>query len=292
MHEHQVDVDDAVLRRLLRDVVPASAGMPLRRIASDGTINQVYRLGTELVVRVPLIEWGADDADRESAVLPLLAGRMPLRTPELVAVGPAAAGVPWAWTVLRWIPGRRIDPIGSPLQGADVDRLAAQLSALWALPPEGGPAALGGTPLDEMAEPTAAAIAAASHVLDAAAVDATWRRVLAATTDPDPRDAVFVHADPTPGNLISREGVLTAMIDWAASGAGDRALDLLSPWWLTDAAGRRRLRDALDVDEATWFRGRVYALRKAVYALGYYAQSNPGFHRDARFALAQVRNEA
>ena len=44
----------------------------------------------------------------------------------------------------------------------------------------------------------------------------------------------------------------------------------MAAWKLLPAGARERFRDALAVDEATWARGRGWALSQAVGALAYY----------------------
>ena len=60
-----------------------------------------------------------------------------------------------------------------------------------------------------------------------------------------PHDQVWIHADLMPGNLLLRDGRLSAVIDWGGSGMGDPAVDLMVAWNLLDAAGRTQFRAAL-----------------------------------------------
>jgi hypothetical protein len=55
-----------------------------------------------------------------------------------------------------------------------------------------------------------------------------------------------------------------------------------------DARSRQRFRAELDVDDASWLRGRGWALCQAVMALPYYWYTNPGIVRQATHALRQV----
>ena len=53
MHDDELSVDDALVRRLLRGSTPHLADLPLRRLATSGSSNLLFRLGDELLVRVP-----------------------------------------------------------------------------------------------------------------------------------------------------------------------------------------------------------------------------------------------
>ncbi|HEX3213100.1 MAG TPA: hypothetical protein VH016_11070, partial [Actinomycetota bacterium] len=69
---------------------------------------------------------------------------------------------------------------------------------------------------------------------------------------------------------------------------GDPACDLQPAWNLFAGASRARFRAELAVDDASWLRGRGWALAQAVMALPYYWDTNPGMVRQASHALAQV----
>jgi aminoglycoside phosphotransferase (APT) family kinase protein len=74
------------------------------------------------------------------------------------------------------------------------------------------------------------------------------------------RPPVWVHGDPAPGNLLSRNGRLSAVIDFGTLAVGDPACDLIVAWALLDDDARGVLREALEVDDATWARGRAWGL--------------------------------
>jgi len=56
-------------------------------------------------------------------------------------------------------------------------------------------------------------------------------------------------------------------------------------------AVRERFREEVDVDDATWIRGRGWALSVAVIALPYYEKSHPAFARLASDMIRAVLDE-
>jgi aminoglycoside phosphotransferase (APT) family kinase protein len=102
---------------------------------------------------------------------------------------------------------------------------------------------------------------------------------------------VWVHGDLLPGNLLVTGGRLSAVIDFGTLTVGDPACDLLPAWNVFGGESRARFRDELGVDDASWLRGRGWALRQAVVALPYYWDTNPGMIRQASRALAEVLGE-
>ena len=101
---------------------------------------------------------------------------------------------------------------------------------------------------------TRKAIGELDGLIDTRAALLSWEESLAAPYD---GREVWVHSDLKPNNLlVSAEGRVTAVIDFETCGVGDPACDLFPVWYLLPANGRDEFRAALDVDDATWLRGR------------------------------------
>jgi aminoglycoside phosphotransferase (APT) family kinase protein len=117
------------------------------------------------------------------------------------------------------------------------------------------------------------AIDAMRGELDEATVSAVWDEALGAS--PWERPPAWVHGDLYDGNLLARDGRLCAVIDWGGAGVGDPACDLIVAWSLFSGESRDVFRADLDVDDATWVRGRGWALSVALMAIPYYRETNP-----------------
>jgi aminoglycoside phosphotransferase (APT) family kinase protein len=78
------------------------------------------------------------------------------------------------------------------------------------------------------------------------------------------------------------------VIDFATMGVGDPACDMIVAWNLLPAQARGIFRGALDVDDATWARGRGWALSMALIQLPYYQASNPAIAANARHVIREV----
>ena len=232
---------------------------------SAGTDNALYRLGDELVVRLPRIHWATGQAAHERRWLPRLAPHLPLTVPVPLATGTPAHGYPWPWSVYRWLPGEdaasaRMD---DPSEAART--LARFLNALQQIDATGGPPAgdhnVRGQPLIERDAATREAIAALDGLIDGAMAVRAWETALAA---PDWSGApVWFHGDLLPGNVLVEDGRLRAVIDWSGLAVGDPACDLMMAWGLFSGESRAAFQDALGVDEATWAWARGHALSQA-----------------------------
>ena len=99
---------------------------------------------------------------------------------------------------------------------------------------------------------------------------------------------MWVHGDLLPGNLLVVDGRLSAVIDFGGLNVGDPACDLQPAWNLFAGVSRLRFHAELVVDDASWLRGRGWALYQAVSALAYYCDTNPGMIRQGSHALMEV----
>ncbi|MEU7610159.1 aminoglycoside phosphotransferase family protein [Micromonospora sp. NPDC049204] len=292
MHADQVDVSVDVVAALVAEQFPRWRELPVRPLRSAGTVNALFRLGPEIVLRFPLRPFADPDLraelrrEQEHAVL--LAAHLPVAVPEPLALGAPGEGYPGSWTAYRFIPGETAQPdrIEDPeLFARDLAAVVVALRGIdaggrsWPGYGRGGP--LAGEDVD-----VRAALAVSGELIDTAALAEVWDRCRDARRD-DPAD-VWIHADLMPGNLLVRDGRLAAVIDLEAVKLGDPAVDLMPAWNLLDPGSRETYRRALGVDDATWERGRGWALAQAIVALPYYVETNPVMAGIARHTLLAV----
>lgn len=272
MHDDQIHIDAALVEGLIARQFPEWAGLTVRRMASDGTDNAMFRLGDALVVRLPRIPSAVVQLRNEIGLLPHLTD-LQLETPSLVAEGAPDAGLPYSWCVLRWIEGESAVSAELSDHQAEAVRLGAFVRALHRLDPSHAPLAgaqnqYRGVPLRARDEATRKAASGVSDLYDAHALLTIWEAALGAPEwDAAP---VVVHGDIHAANMLLRGGRLAAVIDFGLAGAGDPAVDMIPAWSFFDGAAREAFRESAGVDEATWARGRGWALSTALVALAYY----------------------
>ena len=105
MHADELVVDDETVRRLVAAQFPQWSSLPVRRLPPLGTDNQLFRLGDDLLVRMPRIPGPAATVAFEHTWLPRLAPHLPVAIPAPVAMGEPGDDFPWPWTVVPWIDG-------------------------------------------------------------------------------------------------------------------------------------------------------------------------------------------
>ena len=256
--------------RLVAGQFPQWAGLPVVPVELNGHDNTTFRLGAELSVRLPSADSYVAQIGKEHRWLPVLARQLPVPIPEPVATGRPGDGFPRPWSVYRWIEGEpaAVGPITDLAVFAG--DLARFLTALQAIDAGGGPAAgahswFRGGPLAVWDEQTRPLIRLAADEIDAAAATSVWETALASRWE---RAPVWVHGDMAASNLIVGGGALHAVIDFGCTAVGDPACDLVMAWTFFGGDSAAAFRRGLQLDEATWARGRGWALWKALATIG------------------------
>lgn len=106
MHENEIITYEALVRRLVAAQFPQWVGLPVRQLTTHGTDNEMYRLGAEMVVRMPKIDWAVQGIAKEQRWLPLLKPYLPLSIPQPLAQGEPVDEYPYRWSITTWVPGR------------------------------------------------------------------------------------------------------------------------------------------------------------------------------------------
>lgn len=259
-------VGPEVVRRLVAGQFPHWAHLPVRPVPVGGWDNQTFRLGGHLSVRLPTAREYALAVDKEHRWLPVFAPRVPLAVPQPVARGVPGEGFGFDWSVYRWIDG---EPAGTGTVGdltAFAQSLAGFLVALRGVDPAGGPEPglhnwFRGGPLLAYDSQVRRAVRSLGPPALRHTVTEIWEAGLAAAWNGRP---VWFHGDVAAGNLLVRDGVLSAVIDFGTCGVGDPACDLAIAWTMFRGASRDAFRAGLGVDAGTWARGRAWALWKAL----------------------------
>lgn len=303
-HTKQLDVP--LVRRLLEAQFPQWADLPLRPVEHDGWDNTTFRLGDDMSVRLPSHAAYEPQVTKEHEWLPKLAPQLPLPIPISLAMGEPSDDFPLRWSVRRWVDGEialraPIDDLA--LFASDV---AGFLTALYSIDATGGPPAglhshfRGGALTGPSFHPapecrsfdvqTRRAMAVLGDRVDRVACTEVWEAALTTSWD---REPVWVHGDIAPDNLLVRDGRLSAVIDFGCSAVGDPACDLLMAWAFFSGPSREAFRAGLDLDDATWARGRGWVIWKALIVLAREIDTGSGeewlFRRLMDEVLAEYR---
>jgi len=287
----ELDVTPDLVRRLLEAQQPDLAGQPVELMA-NGWDNVVYRLGSELLVRLPRREMAAKLVVHEQRWLPVLQARLPLPIPAPVRIGNPDLGYPWSWSIVPFLPGQvAAQNPPSDLRDAAVF-LGEFLAALHTpAPPDAPVNPYRGVPLTHRRTAVFENLAAVADLVDPTAVKRAWDAAIAAPSwDADP---VWLHGDLHPANILVDRGRISGVIDFGDITAGDPAADLSVAWMLLPAehhdAFRNAYRNAAShaVDDDLWVRARGWALTLSLAFLAHSAD-NPQLSRIGRRTTGAV----
>lgn len=285
-----MNIDIALVSRLVAAQFPQWADLPIKPVEAGGWDNRTFHLGEEMTVRLPSAAQYALQVEKEHRWLPKLAPLLPLPIPVPLAKGAPDDGYPWQWSVYRWIEGET----ATAERIADLRRFATSLAqfltALQQIDSSGGPPPgrhnfFRGGPLKVYDAETRQALATLRGRIDAGAASEVWQTALETTWQGSP---VWFHGDIAWGNLLVKEGRLSAVIDFGTSGVGDPSCDLAIAWTLFGGESRDAFREALRLDHAAWARGRGWTLWKALITLAEHIDINPSEAGIARRVIDEV----
>jgi aminoglycoside phosphotransferase (APT) family kinase protein len=294
MHADEFEFDVPLVARLVAVQFPQWADLRPVPVDSAGTDNALYRLGEDMVVRLPRIPAAVAQVDKEHRWLPELGPQLPLAIPVPLVRGAPGEGYPWPWSIYGWLEGATTTEVPVDLERA-ARQLAGFVAALHRISPDGGPRPgahnfFRGVPLAVRDGATRHALDALQGMVDVAAAAAVWEDTLGAPVWPGPD--VWLHGDLQPANLLGADGDLSAVIDFGCVGVGDPACDVMVAWTYLSAESRPLFRSQLAVDDATWARGRGWALSMALIMLPYYTSTNPVLADIARHTIGEVLADA
>ncbi|HVU54506.1 MAG TPA: phosphotransferase [Puia sp.] len=100
----EINIDPDLVHSLLQEQHPDLATLPVT-FEQSGWDNAIFRLGEDLVIRLPRRQAAADLIDNEQKWLPELSRHLPL--PD--RIGMPSKQYPCRWSILPWFPGIRAD---------------------------------------------------------------------------------------------------------------------------------------------------------------------------------------
>ena len=275
LHSDEIPIDAELVRLLVSRVMPAYADTPVRRLASSGSTNALFRLGEELLVRLPRQPGGSQAISKEAKWLPVLGPLLPVPVPQVVAVFDPDCGYPERWSVVGWIDGAHpvvVDPDTpvDPRREELAKNLATFLDALRQV--EIPTVAVNnpdlqsyrGEPLATMDQGTRENIERCRSLgdfdFDLDAAEQMWVDAMLLPGAADRTTPRWYHSDLAAENLLVRDGALSAVLDFGGLSVGDPTVDLVVAWEVLDPPARELFRRQIGVDEPSWLRGRAWAL--------------------------------
>jgi aminoglycoside phosphotransferase (APT) family kinase protein len=290
LHDDELPIDLSLVRALVDRALPEWSSLALTPLRATGSSNALFRLGDELLIRLPRQPGGSATIEKEAHWLPQIGPLLPVSVPEVVAVREPDLGYPERWSVVRWLEGdvpMAVDPAlgAGPTCQALARDLAAVVAALHDIPVPDSALAdpqlrwYRGAPLGSMDDTTRRSVAACRDIagldLDLDAALRIWEAAMALPESDQGSTPRWYHGDLMAENLLVRDGRLAAVLDFGGLAVGNPTVDLVVAWEVLDASSREVFRRALEVDETSWLRGRAWALSLALMTFPYYWSTMP-----------------
>jgi aminoglycoside phosphotransferase (APT) family kinase protein len=268
-------VDEPLVRELLAQF-PELDGATVRRLAT-GWDNSVWVVSECYAFRIPHREVAIPGVERELAVLPKLAPRLPLPVPRPIFVGTPGAGYPWPFFGAELLPGEE----AGPAELDDEQRLevaldlarflrvlhAVELDARLPRDPNGR---------EDMAKRTHLAREELRQLerLGVWHAPAEAKELLLAAEElPPPERRVVAHGDLHFRHLLVDGGRASGVIDWGDVCLADPAIDLPLLWSFVEPEQRPAFLEAYGpVTDAQLVLARVLALQLCA-TLAHYGRS-------------------
>lgn len=305
LHTDEIPISLDLVRTLVDNEYPEYSSLSLRPFGASGSSNILFRLGDNLVVRLPRQPDGSKAIQKEFRWLPALADQLPVAVPKLVALGSPTNVYEQYWSIAVWVPGE-LPPAYQPDDAIDPDNilmandLADFILALRNI--EVPQAAVHdkslrwyrGRPLMEFDPWMKKTIEQCRSIkgldlyidVDLDLIASIWTQSLALPGATAVTTDSWYHADLVAENLLTTNGRLSGVLDFGCLSIGDPTIDLHGAWEIFNPDAREAFRTRLNISDAEWLRGRAWALAIAVGVFSYYWDTMP-MRRGDRLAMAR-----
>ncbi|MBE7104008.1 aminoglycoside phosphotransferase family protein [Bacillus cereus] len=259
-------INTDLVKRLIGEQFPIWAHLETKPVKCSGHDNRTFHLGEQMSVRLPSDAAYAPQVEKENKWLPILSKELSLPISAPIAKGNPSEEYPWPWSINKWIEGETVTKQNVRDLNEFAMDLGSFLTELQSIDASNGPIAgahnfYRGGLISVYDEEAREAIENNKDVFDETLLKHLWNLALRSTWACKP---VWVHGDIAPGNLLVKDGKLSAVIDFGILGVGDPACDAAMAWTFFDKNSRNVFKEVLRMGEETWNRARGWGLWKAL----------------------------
>ncbi len=283
------DITLLLAKKLIASQFPEFAHLNIESVPVQGHDNRSFRLGSELLIRIPTAEAYALKVPKEQVLLPRLAPYVSVRIPEPVRMGLPCEDFPYPFSIYKWLEGTSANLLtinNEALEQLAFD-LAEFLKELQNISTIEGPGPgqhnwWRGAPVSVYDQQARSQIAALKITKEAMpllekAIRTQWEK-----------PPVWIHGDFAIGNIVINDGKLSGVIDFGGLGVGDPACDLVIAWTFLKGKAREVFIREMNLDSDTWLRAKVWALWKATHELCAMEDKNSPDAQRQRQILAEI----
>jgi aminoglycoside phosphotransferase (APT) family kinase protein len=254
----------ALVTKLIQSQFPHYSSLPIHALANAGWDNYTFRLGENMLIRLPRDAEHAPPILKEFQWLPILSKQLTTTITTPVALGEPSTDYPWHWVINQWVTGETASDAVIPDKNQFAKELALFLNEFHAIDASNGPKSgahnfYRGGELHIYDKEMQHAIFHIKNSNEKALTQALWQDALASRWEKKP---VWVHGDLAIGNILVENGHLKAIIDFGQLAVGDPACDLVIAWNFLSQESRVTFKNTLQLDKHTWLRALGWACWK------------------------------
>ncbi|MCS5708651.1 aminoglycoside phosphotransferase family protein [Candidatus Berkiella cookevillensis] len=265
------DITSELAQKLINNQFPKYAHLPISAVEKQGHDNRTYRLGSELLIRMPTAESYALKVPKEQDLLPKLAPYLTTNIPVPIKMGLASKDYPYPFSIYKWLPGKSVNllVLNDKVKETLAFDLAKFLKALQNIKNVEGPHPgqhnwWRGDHVSVYDKGAREQIAELTDIIDGTKAINLWERACKTKWHKPP---VWIHGDFAIGNMLLQNDKLSAIIDFGGIAIGDPACDLVIAWTFLKSNARDTFIREMSLDKDTWLRARAWALWKASFEL-------------------------
>lgn len=258
-------------KKLIATQFSEYAHLVVAEVEQQGHDNRTYRLGNDMLIRMPTAEAYALKVPKEQGLLPKLAKHLSVSIPAPINMGKPSDDYPYPFSIYKWLDGK--SPNHLTLDDKSLENLASELAnflkELQRISDVEGPAPgqhnwWRGDHVSIYDKGAREQLANLTDIIDSNSALDLWQSACATQWKKEP---VWIHGDFAVGNILINNNKVSGIIDFGGTAMGDPACDLVIAWTYFSGKSREIFIREIDLDSDTWLRARAWALWKASFEL-------------------------
>lgn len=260
-------------KKLISSQFPEYSDLEITPVKHQGHDNRTYRLGKDMLIRLPIAESYALKIQIEQDLLPQLSQHLSLKIPEPIRIGMPTEYYPYPFSIYRWIEGESANHLqqddktleSTAYQLANFLKELQSIDGIKTLPP-GQHNWWRGEHISIYHKSFREQVSKLKNIIDSNKAISLWEK---ASKTQWKQNLVWIHGDFSSGNILIKNNHLAAVIDFGGMATGDPACDLVIAWTYLDKKARDIFIKEMHLDEDTWLRAKAWALWKAMFELSH-----------------------
>lgn len=271
MSRQALKITPSLVEKLIKNQFPEFAHLNIQSVKIQGHDNRTFRLGSDMLLRMPTAEAYALKVPKEQELLPLLQPHLTIAIPTPLKMGHPSDDYPFPFSIYKWLDGESANSVSiddGSLECIALD-LADFLKELQRIDASHGTLPglhnwYRGAHVSVYDKGARSQIEQLSGLIDRDKAMMLWEQAMLTKWQKPP---VWIHGDFSSSNILIQDNKLSGVIDFGGMGIGDPACDLVIAWTFLKDRSREVFKQNVSMDEDTWLRARAWCLWKATFEL-------------------------